>query len=353
MPFAPRVPSVLARLAWIAAVPALGACGLSGDVGEPTAGQAASAIFGGTRDQASASVVAIRVGTGASYSICTGAAVAPNVVLTARHCTSVAATSTIGCDENGQSTNGDHVASDRPATDLRIFTGPAPNLDGTPAAIGKQVFRPPTKILCNADVALVVLDRALPGVVPLAVRTSGRPTPGETLQAVGYGRNDQGFPSGTRYARDVTVLAVGAAVTASGFRIANGEFEVGQGPCEGDSGGPALSKRTGAIVGVATRGVADCTAKTGHAYVEPAAFERLFTEAFAAAGAMLVVEPGGGAPPTPAPTSTVSGPGGGDMQSGRGGCGVAPADDGRPSRAALAAWTALALAGLVLRRTKR
>jgi hypothetical protein len=352
----PRSVGVLTRLAWIAAIPALGACGLSVDVGEPEAAKAESAIFGGTEDQTSASVVAIRVGTGASYSLCTGSVVAPNVVLTARHCTSIAATTTIGCDENGKSTNGDQIASDRPASDLGIYTGTQPNMNGAPAAIGKAVFRPATKILCNADVALIVLDRALPGVVPLAVRTSGRASAGETLQVVGYGRNDQGLPSGLRYTRDVPVLTLGAAVTASGFRIASAELEVGQGPCEGDSGGPALSKKTGAIVGVATRGVADCTAKGGHAYVEPAAFQSLFTQAFTAAGAMLVEEPGGGTSPTPQPTPTGTG---GGLQTGRGGCSVAspgtPSVPGAPRSAAIAvvAGTVLLLAGARRRRKTR
>jgi hypothetical protein len=71
---------------------------------------------------------------------------------------------------------------------------------------------------------------------------------------VGYGQNDQGSPTGTRFRRDdVPVLALRAGVSASGTALGASEIELGESTCEGDSGGPAISETTGAIVGVASR----------------------------------------------------------------------------------------------------
>src|SRR4051812_17525536 len=44
--------------------------------------------------------------------LCSGALVAPNLVLTARHCVSRAITSTPSCDRSGKSHNGLHMGDD-------------------------------------------------------------------------------------------------------------------------------------------------------------------------------------------------------------------------------------------------
>jgi len=44
--------------------------------------------------------------------LCSGALVAPNLVLTARHCVSRSITSTPSCDARGRSHNGAHLADD-------------------------------------------------------------------------------------------------------------------------------------------------------------------------------------------------------------------------------------------------
>jgi secreted trypsin-like serine protease len=65
---------------------------------------------------------------------------------------------------------------------------------------------------------------------------------------VGYGRRGNTTGAGVRERRaNVPVLAVTAH-----------EFEIGQGTCSGDSGGPALDT-AGAVVGVVSRGNPDCS----------------------------------------------------------------------------------------------
>jgi hypothetical protein len=204
-------------------------------------------------------VVAVKVGTSSTqFLLCTGAVIAPNVVLTARHCVSVSTSQTVACDENGVSGNGAQVGAD---VDLDLrgrLVGPAPVLStGTPAAVGKAIFHAQSDILCNADVALVVLDRDLQGVAPLRVRLAKPVVQGESVRAVGYGQNDLGIKDelglalGTRIRKDsIGVLAVGKQVSTSQTPLASNEFELGLSICEGDSGGPAISEASGAVVGV-------------------------------------------------------------------------------------------------------
>src|SRR5262245_57572480 len=63
--------------------------------------------------EASSGVIAIATTMADSPShitLCSGALVAPNLVLTARHCVSRAVTATPSCDARGRSHNGDHLA---------------------------------------------------------------------------------------------------------------------------------------------------------------------------------------------------------------------------------------------------
>jgi len=251
-------------------------------------------IYGGERDQAATltGVVALKVGNGTTFELCTGALVAPNLVLTARHCVSKNITPSVVCDENGRSGNGDHVSDDVDPQTINVFTGADPQFSRAPAAKAAQIVHAGGKVLCDADIALVVLDTALEDVPVMPVRVGQPIHQGETIKTIGYGRNDQKLPTGTRMQKaGVDVLAIGKGVSASKTPLGKHEFEVGRSICQGDSGGPSISESTGAVVGVVSRG-ADCRQDFGHVYTQTAGFESLFAAALIRADAKILTEDG-------------------------------------------------------------
>jgi hypothetical protein len=260
----------------------------------PTSTGVASTIYEGSRDEqpGSGAVVALKVpGEGATFELCTGAMIAENLVVTARHCVSRALATTVSCTQEGQSANGDHVAGDLEPRSIQIYTGATPTFSGSPAAYGRQIFRPAGAVLCNADIAVLMIDRPLAGFTPLAVRLEGGLRKGESIRSVGYGQNDRKLPTGTRLRKEgVGVLAVGKTISASKTPLGSHEFEVGVSICQGDSGGPAISETTGAVVGVVSRG-GDCSEDFGHIYTTTSGFGEVFRAAFAAAGATPAIDP--------------------------------------------------------------
>lgn len=321
-------------------------------------GTPSPAIFGGEKDDGSdglGAVVALRVGTGATFQLCSGALVAPNVVLTARHCVTRHATTSVSCDDKGSSANGAHVIGDEEPGVIGVYLGASPSFAKAPVARARTVVAPSGPYLCDSDIALVVLDTPITTVRPLAMRLHRSARTEERILAVGYGQNDQSSPIGTRFRRGgVAVLAQGAGVSASKTPLGPREFEVGTSICQGDSGGPALSEESGAVIGVVSRG-GGCAEDFGHIYTTTAGFDEVFGDAFRLAGATPIAESGDevtGAATTRSRSTAYPGDVAGETPTTAASCAVGPASGERSGVHLVAVATAMLVLAFRRRRAR-
>jgi MYXO-CTERM domain-containing protein len=226
-------------------------------VGEGVVAQAKAGIIGGTTDNADTFVVGININNSA---ICSGTLIAPNLVLTARHCVSDT-TQTVDCTPTGYYTpkitrDNTNAGRYQITTSQNLYGGTSAQKWNVSAVYVLDDQSCPNAAnpdcgLCGADLAMLEITKNATGfpAVTLAKPAFAPPVVGETHTAIGYGCQQPEPTCGTLGYR----MTIDTQVTG----VANYDIETNGHIAGGDSGGPYFDRATATVFGALSRGPQD------------------------------------------------------------------------------------------------
>lgn len=281
------------RLLGLVGVLTLG-CGRATD--DPTAfsGHQEAVIGGVDSAETDDGVLVLRTDRIKDTSVCSSSLIAPNLLLTARHCiVAEYPADNIRCRPDGtlMAPSGGQLGVPTEPENVHVFSGQQPMHDassnlpgGAEAAIATQIITTDWPSVCRDDIALVVLDRDLDlPTVPLDL--SKVVTKTTRVSVLGYGLTEVSAEAdrwSTRRRRDSVLVKYVDTLPNT--------FAVGRSVCKGDSGGPALDSESGGILGVYSLGFpgetkADCSAENAlNYYAQVNRYPDLLRQGFEAAG---------------------------------------------------------------------
>jgi secreted trypsin-like serine protease len=219
-----------------------------------------NAVVGGAPDHGKhPAVVALLLG---GEALCSGTLIAPDAVLTARHCVSETNES-VQCPPNGP-----QIVGNRPANSIAVMVGETVGT-AQEMARGKSLEVLPYDDLCGKDIAVIRLDRPITAIKPASIRLSEAVATNDKVDLVGFGKRGDYAAVGEKYCRR-GIKALDATER---------EFLTAESSCSGDSGGPAFDHKTGDVVGVVSRGGPVCEGpEARNIYTQVSAFRELLVE---------------------------------------------------------------------------
>lgn len=241
--------ALVGSFSWLAAATTV-ACSQGSD---EHSGVARQHIAGGTVDVSHQDVFLLGWHEGQVGALCTATLIAPNLLLTARHCVSPNSSDDdrVLCGDAG-------LGEPRPADAFFATNDPQPR-QSSPFFRAREVRVPEAGVdTCGFDIALIILNQNVPAELstPAVPRIDRDAAPGEAYTAVGYGLTGSGEPSGSRM--QLGGLSVACQPGSCGDGVESTEFLGETGICSGDSGGPALDAE-GKVLGVVSRGGPECS----------------------------------------------------------------------------------------------
>jgi hypothetical protein len=212
----------------------------------PRTERRADAIQGGAKDTTSTFAVAVLDG---QNGVCSGTLIAPNLVLTARHCVATdTGGATVDCTK-------DHFNPAADPSTLRVSTDADAAFD-TAAFQASKIFVPADTAFCGNDLALIVLSKLVPASVAKPATPAvdppltDRAAYGTKLTAIGYGISAPGAnDDGVRRKRSgIAINCIPGDATIgcdpADFGMTTSELAAGNGLCDGDSGSGAYEPKS-------------------------------------------------------------------------------------------------------------